>query len=69
MRDFFLKGCLSFHKFLCLSLVFVFGSVLGCGGSDAPTPTKRDEVQAYLDAHPELKEPKEEVDNTVLTGE
>lgn len=42
-------------------LASVAVSVLGCSGSTEPQTTSRDEVAEYLDAHPELKEPKKDV--------
>jgi len=57
-------------SFSVLGIVFVFLNSGGCGGNPtAPVATSGDEVQRYLDEHPELKEPKPEVDNTILTGQ
>jgi len=53
-----------------LGVLFVCLNMGGCGGSPTvPVATSGDEVQRYLDEHPELKEPKPEVDNTILTGQ
>ncbi len=50
---------------LCLTQVIAVSiltlSILGCSQSTAPEPTSGDEVSRYLEEHPELKEPKEEV--------
>jgi len=53
-----------------LGVLFLFLTLGGCGSSStAPVATSGDEVQRYLDEHPELKEPKAEVDNNILTGQ
>ncbi|OYP32996.1 hypothetical protein CGZ80_19080 [Rhodopirellula sp. MGV] len=57
------------NGFLVLTLVSATAFLVGCGDSSSPEPTETDEIKQYLEDHPELKEPKPEVDNSVLTGE
>lgn len=49
------------HAWLFL-VAFSIGSTVGCDRSSEPVATEKDELQQYLDDHPELKAPKQEYD-------
>lgn len=46
---------------LWAAIAFSLILTIGCSGGSAPVATPTDEISAYLDEHPELKEPKEDV--------
>jgi hypothetical protein len=48
-------------RWMLLPVICVTLFVTGCSGSSQPVTTSGDEVTEYLNAHPELKEPKKEV--------
>ncbi|MCD0462921.1 hypothetical protein [Roseiconus lacunae] len=56
---------------LSFSAICICGilTLSGCSGGSQAVSTETDEIEQYLEDHPELKEPKPEVDNSVLTGE
>ncbi|MBB3205822.1 putative component of type VI protein secretion system [Rhodopirellula rubra] len=51
----------SFTSIGSFALAALLTTAIGCEESSEPAATPKSEVQEYLDAHPELKEPKEDI--------